>query len=103
MGWTGSLIVIGVATMVSVHTYSVTRPHRAYTGSDVIHMNVVGQSIVILNSWDAVNDLIEKRSNLYSSRWAYFISPEVTTDLLQTYSNDGQRAVSIYSQSIGLF
>ncbi|KZP06134.1 cytochrome P450 [Athelia psychrophila] len=36
--------------------------------SDVLYMNILGQPIIILNSWDAVNDLIEKRSNLYSSR-----------------------------------
>lgn len=38
------------------------------TASDVVYMNILGQSIVILNSWEAINDLIEKRSNLYSSR-----------------------------------
>lgn len=37
-------------------------------GSDVLHMNVAGQSIIIVNSVKAATDLFDKRSSLYSSR-----------------------------------
>jgi hypothetical protein len=36
--------------------------------SDVLHLNVVGTSIIILNSVKTVKDLLEKRSLTYSSR-----------------------------------
>ncbi|KZP10610.1 cytochrome P450 [Athelia psychrophila] len=36
--------------------------------SDIIYLNVLGTSIVILNSSEAINDLLEKRSAIYSSR-----------------------------------
>ncbi|KAG5638039.1 hypothetical protein H0H81_002159 [Sphagnurus paluster] len=37
-------------------------------GSDIIHLNMAGTSIVVLDSEEAANDLLEKRSSLYSSR-----------------------------------
>ncbi|KAJ7731637.1 cytochrome P450, partial [Mycena metata] len=36
--------------------------------SDVIHLNLAGQSLVILSSSKATDDLLEKRSSLYSDR-----------------------------------
>lgn len=36
--------------------------------SDIIHLGALGNSIIILNSFKAVNDLLEKRSAIYSSR-----------------------------------
>lgn len=40
------------------------------TGSDVVHLKVIGTSIIILNSVKAVKDLLEKRS--YSNRYYAF-------------------------------
>jgi len=37
-------------------------------GSDILHVDAAGKSIVIVNSWKAANDLFEKKSGLYSSR-----------------------------------
>lgn len=37
-------------------------------GSDILHIDVAGKSIVIVNSWKAANDLFEKKSGMYSSR-----------------------------------
>ncbi|KAJ8697465.1 hypothetical protein PTI98_004269 [Pleurotus ostreatus] len=37
-------------------------------GSDIIYLNVLGNSIVVLNSYKAVNDLLSVRSSLYSDR-----------------------------------
>lgn len=34
----------------------------------IVHLDVLGQHIVVLNSLDAVNDLFEKRSRIYSDR-----------------------------------
>ncbi|KAK1230783.1 hypothetical protein PQX77_006117 [Marasmius sp. AFHP31] len=36
--------------------------------SDIIHLDAAGTSIVVLNSAKAINDLLEKRSRIYSSR-----------------------------------
>jgi hypothetical protein len=38
----------------------------AFSG-DMIHLNVFGQHFLILNTWEAVNDLLNKRS-AYSGR-----------------------------------
>ncbi|KIK59249.1 hypothetical protein GYMLUDRAFT_245326 [Collybiopsis luxurians FD-317 M1] len=37
-------------------------------GSDIIHVSALGNSIVTLNSAKLVNDLLDKRSSIYSSR-----------------------------------
>ncbi|KAF8695637.1 cytochrome P450, partial [Rhizoctonia solani] len=37
-------------------------------GSDIIHLNIMGQSIVVLNSAQAASDLLDKRSAIYSDR-----------------------------------
>ncbi|KAH9038272.1 cytochrome P450 [Lactarius hengduanensis] len=39
-------------------------------GSDVIHADVMGSHIVIINSMKAANELLEKRSSIYSDRTA---------------------------------
>ncbi|KAL1742445.1 cytochrome P450 [Schizophyllum fasciatum] len=36
--------------------------------TDIIHLEVVGQHIIVLNSYEACIDLLDKRSKLYSSR-----------------------------------
>lgn len=52
-------------------------PERAYMawsreyGSDVIYVNVLGKSIVVLNSASAATDLLEKRGSIYSDRPAF--------------------------------
>ncbi|EPQ56835.1 cytochrome P450 [Gloeophyllum trabeum ATCC 11539] len=40
----------------------------AMTYGDCIHLTILGQSIVVLNSFEAASDLLEKRSAAYSSR-----------------------------------
>ncbi|KAH9174717.1 cytochrome P450 [Lactarius sanguifluus] len=44
-----------------------TRWGKLY-GSDVLHVDVVGMHIVVLNSVKAANELLEKRSSVYSDR-----------------------------------
>ena len=36
--------------------------------SDVIHLSVAGMSLIVLNSVKAANDLLDKRSSIYSNR-----------------------------------
>ncbi|GJE96529.1 cytochrome P450 [Phanerochaete sordida] len=44
------------------------RAHGKQLGSDVVHYEVPGMYLVVLNSLDAVGDLLEKQSNVYSDR-----------------------------------
>ena len=50
----------------------VDTPHNIHliprTDSDIIHVNALGTSIIILNSYEAAVDLLDKRSGIYSSR-----------------------------------
>lgn len=39
-----------------------------HTGSDILYLNVAGVSVIVLNSTDAANDLLSRRSSIYSSR-----------------------------------
>ncbi|KZP19015.1 cytochrome P450 [Athelia psychrophila] len=36
--------------------------------SDIVHLRILGQSILVLDSLEAIDELLEKRSNIYSSR-----------------------------------
>lgn len=36
--------------------------------TDILHLNVAGTSIIVLDTYDAVMDLLEKRSSIYSNR-----------------------------------
>lgn len=39
-------------------------------GSSIVRYNILGNNIVVLNSLQAVTDLLEKRSAIYSDRYA---------------------------------
>ncbi|KAJ7284533.1 hypothetical protein C8J57DRAFT_694358 [Mycena rebaudengoi] len=39
--------------------------------SDIIHLNVAGTSIILLSSVQAAEDLLDKRSAIYSGRWVH--------------------------------
>lgn len=40
----------------------------SFLESDIVYANMAGTSIVVINSIDAANDLLQKRSTIYSSR-----------------------------------
>jgi hypothetical protein len=40
-----------------------------YAGSDTIYMNVLGQSIIVIDKYETAVELLEKRSGIYSSRF----------------------------------
>jgi hypothetical protein len=42
--------------------------HSNLSGSDVIYLNILGQGIIILDSPEAIMDLLERRSSIYSDR-----------------------------------
>ena len=39
-----------------------------YADSDIIHVNPLGTSMIILNSYEVATDLLDQRSSSYSSR-----------------------------------
>ena len=40
-----------------------------YADSDIIHVNALGTSMIILNSYKVATDLLDQRSSTYSSRY----------------------------------
>ena len=48
--------------------------HYPYIGSDIIHAELFGTHIIVLNSDKAANELLEKRSSIYSDRCGGFHS-----------------------------
>jgi hypothetical protein len=44
--------------------------HHTHHGSpgDVIYLEVLGKPMLVLNSMEAINDLLDKRSDIYSCR-----------------------------------
>jgi hypothetical protein len=50
-----------------------SREYEVYTGwgrdyGDVVHVNVLGQHLIIINSIEAADELLDQRSTIYSSR-----------------------------------
>jgi len=41
---------------------------KFYPGTDILYLRAVGIDFIILNSLEAVTDLLDKRSSIYSSR-----------------------------------
>lgn len=35
---------------------------------DVVHVSALGQPIILIGSWEAANQLLSKRGNIYSNR-----------------------------------
>ena len=42
--------------------------------SNILHLYVAGNDLIILNSFDAAIELLDRRSAIYSSRWVSVIS-----------------------------
>jgi hypothetical protein len=59
--------------MVIIHFRYMTSPRLnqigLYVGSDIIYMNVLGQSIIVIDKYETAVELLEKRSGIYSSRF----------------------------------
>ena len=39
-----------------------------FVDSDIVHVNALGKSMIILNSYEVASDLLDRRSGIYSSR-----------------------------------
>ncbi|KAH9070992.1 cytochrome P450 [Lactarius deliciosus] len=61
-------VVGNLFSMPSREEWITYRKWSEESGSDIIHTDVMGSHIVILNSIKAANDLFEKRSSIYSDR-----------------------------------
>ena len=54
--------------MYIMHSCFVIDCNVTVADSDIIYVNAAGTSIVILNSYKAATELLDKRSNIYSDR-----------------------------------
>ena len=71
----GKFIISGASNSVR-HRTSTKPILTRHLDSDIIHLDVAGTSIIVLDSFEAATDLLEKRSSLYSSRFVkIYISP----------------------------
>ncbi|KAJ3555210.1 hypothetical protein NP233_g12259 [Leucocoprinus birnbaumii] len=74
------LPIIGNA--LDIPLQNMTQTYHSWTkkyGSDVVYLEALGKKMVILNSYDAATDLLDKKSHVYSSRmdlwWLFAIMP----------------------------
>ncbi|KAH9038268.1 cytochrome P450 [Lactarius hengduanensis] len=67
-GPTSFPVVGNLFSMPSREEWVTYRKWSEELGSDIIHANVMGSHIVILNSIKAANELLDKRSSIYSDR-----------------------------------
>ena len=47
---------------------NITRFHAHTSTGDIVGLNVLGKPLVVLNSREAISDLLEKRGSIYSDR-----------------------------------
>ena len=57
--------------------------HPPWLIGDIIHVNIFGKHSIFLNSWEVANELLEKRSAIYSDRPRLVMTSEVYEKLLQ--------------------
>jgi hypothetical protein len=60
---------LGKRRVVSPLRYFINR----YLESDILHLEFFGTHLVVLNSEKASNDLLDKRSSIYSDRYVHVI------------------------------
>ncbi|KAJ3805173.1 cytochrome P450 [Lentinula aff. lateritia] len=61
--------------------------------SDILHLRVMGMDYIVLNSWDAVIDLLDKRSGIYSSRYSFR-----TNNIILHHSWEGDLGLMCYGK-----
>ena len=69
----GDVFKVGTRTQCVVDPFAHDSSINAYTDSDIIHVNALGTSIVILNSYKVATELLDGRSSIYSSRYGFNI------------------------------
>ena len=55
---------------VSSHTATPNAILPVAADSDIIHLDVLGDSIIVLNSLNVITELFDKRGAIYSDRYA---------------------------------
>lgn len=63
-----TFVAMGQTYGTSPRPYSTGPITMSSPGSDIIHLNVLGTHLVILNTVDAARALLEKKSAIYSDR-----------------------------------
>ena len=51
-----------------VYLIQVTLPQLNMISGDVVSLSILGKTIIFLNSFEAANDLLQKKSSIYSDR-----------------------------------
>ena len=57
---------------------------NVWLDTDVLHVDAAGTNIIVLDSYQAAVDLLEKKSSIYSGRWV-FLSNARNTDINKNY------------------
>jgi hypothetical protein len=56
-------------------------------GSDIVHVNALGQSLVIIDKYETALDLLDKRSGIYSSRLAISLLLKISDANRESYQS----------------
>ena len=75
-------------------------------GSDIVHAELLGIHVVVLNSEKAATDLLEKRSSIYSDRCSCLLDaspPDSSPNAYQTSTKGYDRIVRSSNTVSGLF
>jgi cytochrome P450 len=76
-GPSGYPVIGNMFDMPSAHQWLTYAKWGKEHDSDIVHARILGQSIVVLNSSDAVTHLLDKRSSIYSDRPALTMLQDV--------------------------
>jgi hypothetical protein len=60
-------VILSLIFLLKCHSHAVD--------TDILHVEILGASIITLNTQEAAIELFDRRSKFYSSRWVSFISP----------------------------
>ena len=82
----GKRTLVGVSNVVRIYLSKITllRAHDVQ-GSEIIHLEGPGLSLIVLNSVQSATDLLDKRSAIYSSRSALFLVFFLETETNNTH------------------
>ncbi|TBU37381.1 CyP450 monooxygenase [Dichomitus squalens] len=74
------LPILGNAHDIPLNKQWLTFQRWAEEHGDVVYLNLLGQSVVVLNSAQAITDLLDKRSAIYSDRFKSTVVPLIGWD-----------------------
>lgn len=59
---------LGTRNEYALTFHRIAIPSDSHSDSDVIRLNVLGKNVLIVNTYEAANELFEKRAAIYSDR-----------------------------------